>query len=355
MDKELAVRSESGSLARQDPLAAILAGQLSEQTRRAYRQDVSHLLLFLSNREAAEAWSVMTRDEKAARLEEAFADQEARELLRSVTRADLITYRSYLKETCQLSTAAVNRRLAGVSSILRELSLQGYRPDNPCDGLRSLRRNGEYSPTLGLSAEQAKALLSAPKGEDLQAKRDRAILAIMVRNGLRAAEVVGLQVGDLAEDQGFRVAVIRGKGEKIRKAKLAGPTWSALLKWLDVCDGEYAEPTSPLFCPLRKVGRKEQARWLLEERHLSTVALAKIVRKHAVTALGKETAEKISPHSLRHCFITLALEAGASLRRVQYAAGHSDPRTTERYDRARENLSDNAADYVSKVLNGAGE
>ncbi|MGD0113352.1 MAG: hypothetical protein ABSD48_15945, partial [Armatimonadota bacterium] len=45
-----------------------------------------------------------------------------------------------------------------------------------------------------------------------------------------------------------------------------------------------------------------------------------------------------------------SMEAGASLHRTQYALGHSDPRTTERYDRARENLADNAADYVARVL-----
>jgi integrase/recombinase XerD len=61
---------------------------------------------------------------------------------------------------------------------------------------------------------------------------------------------------------------------------------------------------------------------------------------------------EVSPHSLRHTFITLALEAGASLRRVQYAAGHADPRTTERYGRARQNLTDNATDYVARVLGG---
>jgi site-specific recombinase XerD len=51
----------------------------------------------------------------------------------------------------------------------------------------------------------------------------------------------------------------------------------------------------------------------------------------------------------------LALEAGASLRRTQYALGHSDPRTTERNDRARENLADNAADYVARVLGEVNE
>jgi site-specific recombinase XerD len=71
--------------------------------------------------------------------------------------------------------------------------------------------------------------------------------------------------------------------------------------------------------------------------------------------LPAEVAARVHPHALRHAFATLALEAGASLRRTQYALGHSDPRTTERYDRARENLADNAADYVARVLGEVGE
>jgi site-specific recombinase XerD len=47
----------------------------------------------------------------------------------------------------------------------------------------------------------------------------------------------------------------------------------------------------------------------------------------------------IHPHDLRHAFVTLSLDAGASLRDVQDAAGHADPRTTRRYDRARHNLN----------------
>jgi site-specific recombinase XerD len=61
-------------------------------------------------------------------------------------------------------------------------------------------------------------------------------------------------------------------------------------------------------------------------------------------------AARVHPHALRHAFAALALESGAYLRRTQYALGHSDPRTTERYDRARENLADNAADYVVRIL-----
>jgi len=69
-----------------------------------------------------------------------------------------------------------------------------------------------------------------------------------------------------------------------------------------------------------------------------------LVVKRRVRAAGIEG--KITPHSLRHTFVTLALQGGAALHKVQYAAGHADPRTTERYDRQRDNLDDNAVDYV---------
>jgi site-specific recombinase XerD len=52
----------------------------------------------------------------------------------------------------------------------------------------------------------------------------------------------------------------------------------------------------------------------------------------------------VGPHLLRHAFVTLALDAGVSLRDVQDAAGHADPRTTRRYDRGRYAL-DRAATY----------
>jgi integrase/recombinase XerD len=62
-------------------------------------------------------------------------------------------------------------------------------------------------------------------------------------------------------------------------------------------------------------------------------------------AAAAEIEHTVSPHSLRHGFVTAALDAGVPLHRVQDAAGHRDPRTTRRYDRARGAL-DNHAAYV---------
>ena len=79
------------------------------------------------------------------------------------------------------------------------------------------------------------------------------------------------------------------------------------------------------------------------QQPLAEKAIWKIVVRR-VKAVG--ITENITPHSTRHTFITLALDAGAPLHKVQVAAGHADPRTTERYWRTQQNLDDNAVDYV---------
>ncbi|MBO0732390.1 MAG: tyrosine-type recombinase/integrase, partial [Acidimicrobiaceae bacterium] len=61
----------------------------------------------------------------------------------------------------------------------------------------------------------------------------------------------------------------------------------------------------------------------------------------------------ISPHSLRHSFITAALDAGVALREVQVAARHADPRTTTRYDRGRRDLDRHASYIVTAFIAGA--
>ena len=61
----------------------------------------------------------------------------------------------------------------------------------------------------------------------------------------------------------------------------------------------------------------------------------------------------ISAHSLRHSFLPAALGAGVPLRDVQIAARHADPRTTTRYDRARNNLDRHASYLVTAFIAGA--
>lgn len=77
---------------------------------------------------------------------------------------------------------------------------------------------------------------------------------------------------------------------------------------------------------------------------------ARIVRR--VARLAGIT-KRVTPHTLRHAFITAALDAGVPLRDVQEAASHADPRTTMRYDRARVSLDRHATYIVSAFVAGA--
>ena len=75
-----------------------------------------------------------------------------------------------------------------------------------------------------------------------------------------------------------------------------------------------------------------------------------------VKRLARRTgiSKRISPHSLRHSFNTAAsFDAGVSLRDVQEAASHADPRTTMRYDRARQSLDRHATYIVGAFVAGA--
>jgi site-specific recombinase XerD len=72
----------------------------------------------------------------------------------------------------------------------------------------------------------------------------------------------------------------------------------------------------------------------------------KLARRAGIT-------KHISPHSLRHSFITAALDAGVPLRDVQIAARHADPRTTTRCDRARHSLDRHASCIVTAFVAGA--
>jgi NAD(P)-dependent dehydrogenase (short-subunit alcohol dehydrogenase family) len=82
------------------------------------------------------------------------------------------------------------------------------------------------------------------------------------------------------------------------------------------------------------------------DRHGAGRAVRKVARR---ASLGKA----VTPHTLRHAFITAALDAGVPLRDVQEAASHADPRTTMRYDRARSSLDRHATYIVAAYVAGA--
>jgi integrase/recombinase XerD len=74
--------------------------------------------------------------------------------------------------------------------------------------------------------------------------------------------------------------------------------------------------------------------------------------KHVAATAGIRM-PRMHPHMLRRTYVTTMLDAGVSLRDVQIAARHADPRTTMRYDRARKNL-DRHPDYILAAFMASG-
>ena len=157
------------------------------------------------------------------------------------------------------------------------------------------------------------------------------LISLLAPNGLRVSEATGADIEHLGLERGHRTLTITRKGGKVVTIPLAPRTARAI----DLAIGERAG--GPLFVTAN--GRRP-------DRH----GAGRIVRKTARRAGIDKT---VTPHTLRHAFITAALDAGVPLRDVQEAASHADPRTTMRYDRARGSLDRHATYVVAAYIAGA--
>jgi integrase len=162
--------------------------------------------------------------------------------------------------------------------------------------------------------------------------RDHALACLLALNGLRISEALNANIGQLGLERGHRTLTITRKGGKIVTIPLAPRTARAI----DLCLGE--REAGPIF--LNHDGTRRL------DRHAATRIVKRLAKRGGID-------KTISPHSLRHSFITAALDAGVALRDVQEAASHADPRTTMRYDRARQSLDRHATYIVATYLAGA--
>jgi integrase/recombinase XerD len=158
-----------------------------------------------------------------------------------------------------------------------------------------------------------------------------ALISLLALNGLRVSEATGANIEALGLERGHRTLTIVRKGGKPVVIPLAPRTARAI----DLAVSERSE--GPLF--LGTDG-------LRLDRHAAARIVQRTARKAAIT-------KRVGPHTLRHAFITAALDAGVPLRDVQEAASHADPRTTMRYDRARVSLDRHATYIVATFIAGA--
>ncbi len=213
----------------------------------------------------------------------------------------------------RLAPATVHRKTAALRAFYRHLRREDLLTDDPTVGLVTPRR-AKKLPNV-LNQAEVSRLLAAPAGAGPSARRDRAILEVMYACGLRASEVVGLELADVDLHEGMLKT--RGKGSKDRIVPLGSQAIAAVESWLREGRPELAG------------GRPGKALFLNFRGHaLTRQGLYKIVQGHA-RAVGLEG--RMSPHTLRHSFATHLLAGGCDLRAVQEMLGHADVATTQIY------------------------
>jgi integrase/recombinase XerD len=211
------------------------------------------------------------------------------------------------------SPATIHRKAACLRSFYRHLRREEILDNDPTAALSAPRR-GRRLPQVLTRAEVTK-LLAHPQGGEPTALRDRALLELMYACGLRASEVIGLEVNDLDLEEGVLVA--RGKGSKERMIPVGRGAVNAVRTYLERGRAKLvgARVESHLFVNFRGGALTRQG-------------LYKIVRRHAA---GTGLEDRMSPHTLRHTFATHLLAGGCDLRSVQEMLGHADVATTQLY------------------------
>lgn len=160
----------------------------------------------------------------------AFADFLGGVDLLAVTRRDVEGYRAHLEEAGR-KPSTIAKVLSALNGLYDFAVDDGKLDKNPAARARRPKVS-DVSPRLALTAAEVRALVNAPDVSSLAGIRDRALLTCLACQGWRISEALGLQVADLAEEDGHKVATVTGKGYKVVRVPLAAPTWAAIQSWL---------------------------------------------------------------------------------------------------------------------------
>jgi integrase/recombinase XerC/integrase/recombinase XerD len=232
-----------------------------------------------------------------------------------------ITYRLLRGYAARLSDRGaaprtLARKLASARAFFRSMVEHGDMAANPADLLPSPKLPQTLPRTIK-PGDVASMLDRIPATTPLEL-RDRALFELAYAAGLRAEELVNLDMGSVDFD-GEQVRV-EGKGGKTRFVPAGEPALKALARYL-----ERARPA------LAGAAGGDPALFLSKSgRRLSTSDVRRRLRVWARHAAAQGA---VHPHALRHSFATHLLEGGADLRAIQELLGHSSISTTQVYTR----------------------
>lgn len=243
-----------------------------------------------------------------------------------VTLHDLIGYKEGL-ENRGLKPATIAKKLTVLRRLFCFLYEQGVIPINPASGLKLPKVSNETTREI-LSLAECNHLLSSIESTSIRGKRDKAIIALLLINGLRVCEITRANIGDLVQTDGCLVLKVRGKGGKNIDTRIRDDVNTTIKSYLET-RGTLQE-ANPLF-----VGTTHRAKERIARRSIQHMV------KVRLKGLGIDHPH-VSTHSLRHSSITHLINGGATLIAAQDFARHSNPATTQRYFHNLDRLKNHA-------------
>jgi site-specific recombinase XerD len=298
---------------------AWISAQESPHTRTAYRRDVAAA----PDRMKVPGWVPWCESRDIDPL--------------TARRRDIDAYKQVLKQAAY-SPTSVARRLAAVSSWYDYLLDEEIIDVNPAKSVKRPRIDRNVSNAVGFSEDELNRLFDVAAADG--ARSTALVSALFFGGGLRVGSVCSANVGDLGWNEGGRTIKLTVKGGEVVREPLDEMVVGPLDAYLK--ERGKAAKTDPLFA--RTNGERLDNSFVTREiRRLSKAA-------------GIPSWDQVSPHSLRHTFITHALDEGASLVDLQDQMRHKSLDTTRRYDRARDKrdrkptrlLADRRREYLAK-------
>lgn len=278
---------------------AWVSAQESSHTRAAYRRDVAEA----PDRMKVPGWVPWCESRGIAPL--------------AARRRDIDDYKQELKQA-DYSPTSVARRISAISSWYEYLLDEEIIDANPAKSVKRPRIDRNVSNAVGFSEKELNRLFDQATSDG--ARSMALVSALFFGGGLRVGSLCNANVGDVGWNEGRRTIKLTVKGgEEVRETldeMVVGPL-DAYLKER----GKVAK-SDPLF--VRTSGERLDNSFVTRE-----------IRRLA-RAAGIPSWSQVSPHSLRHTFITHALDEGASLVDLQDQMRHKSLDTTRRYDRARD-------------------
>lgn len=200
----------------------------------------------------------------------------------------------------------------------------GRRPNAHHNPLEPFRLQGKlrYNPPV---SRRRPRVISDQRWDELfaalRSDRDRAVVAIVISNGARAAELLGIRSGDL--DWGDQLVRVRRKGTD---AEQWLPVSDDAFVWLRLYLDQVGElgPSDPIWRTMR---RRRRASGDLSRQPLNYDALRAVFRR-----LNEALGTNYSMHDLRHtCALRMLRGKNLSVRDVQEILGHAHLSTTQTY------------------------